>query len=495
MLYILGIDQGTTGTTVALFNENGQLAQKEYREHKQYYPKKAWVEHDPLEIWQNTYSLIVEAVNHLGIVYKQIKSIGITNQRETTVLWNKKTGKPVYNAIVWQCGRTKEYCDGLKEKISNQSVQEKTGLLLNPYFSASKVNWILNHVKGLKEKVNNDEICFGTIDSWLIWNLSGAKDHITDFTNASRTLLFNIKNLEWDEELLKLFEIPKTILAEVKDSSGYLSKTDATLFDGNEILISGVAGDQQAALYGQQCWSYGDVKNTYGTGCFFMVNTADKMIISKHQLLSTLACDKNGKSVYALEGSVFMAGAIIQWLRDELKVIEKAEETEEIAESVTDNGGVYLVPSFVGLGAPYWRSDLKAALFGMSRASSKSHIVRASLEAIAYQVKDLIDLIETDLSSKITDLKVDGGATENNFLMQFQSDILKKNVDRPEVIETTVLGAVMLAANAIDFWSDDVIKYMRKTDQIFKPQPDLDKEEFYTKWKKYVNAVVNLGAL
>jgi glycerol kinase len=493
MFYILGIDQGTTGTTVVLFGENGNMAHKEYSEHKQYYPKTGWVEHDPEEIWNNTYQLINDTVSNSKITFKQIKAIGITNQRETTVLWDRETGKAVYPAIVWQCGRTQSYCDKLKTTIDEKLINDKTGLVLNPYFSASKINWIIQNVKGVRDKITKNQICFGTIDSWLIYKLSAGKDHITDYTNASRTLLFNIHDLTWDIELLDLFEIDKNILPRVVHSSGKLSKSDAKLFSGFSIDITGIAGDQQAALFGQNCWEEGELKNTYGTGCFFMLNTGKKAIKSKNGLLTTIACNADGNIAYALEGSIFMAGAIIQWLRDELKLISSAKETEDIAESVKDNAGVYVVPAFTGLGAPYWISQAKAAIFGLSRGSGKEHIVRASLEAIAYQTKGIIDLIKLDLHFAPSELKVDGGASENNFLMQFQADILGIKVNRPKITETTVLGAAMLAAKAIGFWTDEKLTTIREVDELFSPNiNETEYNKLYLSWKNYVNAVVKI---
>lgn len=451
--YILSIDQGTTSSRAILFNHAGEIVEVAQKEFKQIYPKSGWVEHDALEIWATQFSVITEAITKANIKLDSIKGIGITNQRETTVVWNRKTGQPIYNAIVWQDRRTSEYCQQLVEKGYAKMIQEKTGLPIDSYFSASKINWILNHVKGAKKLAEKGELAFGTIDSWLVYNLTNGKTHVTDVSNASRTLLLNINTLTWDKELLAIFEIPESMLPKVCSSSEIYAHTSVEI--GNaQIPIAGIAGDQQAALFGQLCTKKGMVKNTYGTGCFLLMNIGNKPVISTNKLVTTVGW-KIGKEVaYALEGSIFIGGAVVQWLRDELGIIKKSSDVEKLATSVPDTNGVYLVPAFSGLGAPHWNADARGTLVGLSRGSNDAHIARASLESIAYQTYDILKAMENDSNSKIKELRVDGGATANTFLMQFQSDILKTKVIRPSVTETTALGAAFLAGLAVGFWKD-----------------------------------------
>ena len=451
--YVMALDQGTTSSRCILFNEKGLIVGSAQKEFKQIYPKGGWVEHDPMEIWSSQFSVAIEAIAKIGADSTDISSIGITNQRETTVVWDKRTGIPVYNAIVWQCRRTAEYCDELKVQGYDKMIKEKTGLLLDAYFSGTKVRWILENVEGAREKAENGHLLFGTIDSWLIWNLTKGKVHVTDYSNASRTLLFNIHELKWDEELLELFNIPKEMLPEVKPSSFVYGKTDTVLF-GHEIPIAGVAGDQQAALFGQMCHEPGTAKNTYGTGCFLLMNTGDKAVESKNGLLTTIAWGVDDKVEYALEGSIFVAGAAIQWLRDEMRMLKTSADSEEYANEVEDTDGVYLVPAFVGLGAPYWDPYARGTVVGLTRATKKEHFVRATLESLAYQTHDVLKAMQEDSGIELKALKVDGGACANDFLMQFQSDILNVQVDRPEVIETTALGAAYLAGLAVGYWKD-----------------------------------------
>ncbi|MBU3210259.1 glycerol kinase GlpK [Clostridium algidicarnis] len=451
--YVMALDQGTTSSRCILFNEKGLIVGSAQKEFKQIYPKGGWVEHDPMEIWSSQFSVAIEAIAKIGADSTDIASIGITNQRETTVVWDKRTGIPVYNAIVWQCRRTAEYCDELKAQGYDKMIKEKTGLLLDAYFSGTKVKWILDNVEGAREKAENGYLLFGTIDSWLIWNLTKGKVHVTDYSNASRTLLFNIHELKWDEELLDLFNIPKQMLPEVKPSSFVYGKTDKVLF-GHEIPIGGVAGDQQAALFGQMCHEAGTAKNTYGTGCFLLMNTGDKAVESKNGLLTTIAWGVDDKVEYALEGSIFVAGAAIQWLRDEMRMLKTSADSEEYANQVEDTDGVYLVPAFVGLGAPYWDPYARGTVVGLTRATKKEHFVRATLESLAYQTHDVLKAMQEDSGIELKALKVDGGACANDFLMQFQSDILNVQVDRPEVIETTALGAAYLAGLAVSYWKD-----------------------------------------
>lgn len=451
--YILSIDQGTTSSRAILFNHKGEIVEVVQREFKQIYPKSGWVEHDALEIWSSQFSVLSEVITKAKVKLDTIKGIGITNQRETTIVWNRKTGKPIYNAIVWQDRRTAEYCQKIAEKGLTKTIQEKTGLLIDAYFSASKINWILNNVKGAKKLAENGELAFGTVDSWLVYNLTSGEKHVTDVSNASRTLLLNIHTLEWDKELLDIFEIPESMLPQVCSSSEIYGHTSVEI--GNtQIPIAGIAGDQQAALFGQLCTKKGMVKNTYGTGCFLLMNIGNKPVISTNKLVTTVAW-KIGKEVaYALEGSIFIGGAVVQWLRDELGIIKNSSDVEHLATSVSDTNGVYVVPAFSGLGAPHWNPEARGTIVGLSRGSNDAHIARASLESIAFQTYDILKAMEIDSGSKIKELRVDGGATQNTFLMQFQSDILKTKVIRPAVTETTALGAAFLAGLAVGFWKD-----------------------------------------
>ncbi|MCY6483274.1 glycerol kinase GlpK [Clostridium aestuarii] len=451
--YIMALDQGTTSSRCIIFNKKGEIISVAQKEFEQIYPKAGWVEHDPMEIWGTQVGVAQEALAKANISPEDIAGIGITNQRETTVVWNKNTGKPVYNAIVWQCRRTAGYCDKLREKGMDKKIREKTGLVLDAYFSATKVKWILDNVEGAREQAEKGELLFGNIDTWLIWNLTKGKVYVTDYTNASRTMLYNIHELKWDEELLEILDIPKSMLPEVKPSSYIYGKTNREIL-GAEIPIAGVAGDQQAALFGQTCFKPGTAKNTYGTGCFLLMNTGEKAVDSKSGLLTTIAVGIDGKVEYALEGSVFIGGAVIQWLRDELRMIKSAPESEKYATAVEDSNGVYLVPAFVGLGAPYWDQYARGTMVGLTRGAKKEHIIRAAVESMAYQTYDVLKAMEQDSEIKLKELKVDGGACANNFLMQFQSDILGVNVARPEVIETTALGAAYLAGLAVGYWKD-----------------------------------------
>lgn len=450
--YILALDQGTTSSRAILFNKAGDIVKVAQKEFTQIYPKAGWVEHDATEIWATQSGVMREVVEAAGIHAEEIASIGITNQRETTVVWDKHTGVPIYNAIVWQCRRTASICDGIKSRGMEDYIRENTGLVVDAYFSGTKVKWILENVEGAKAKAEAGDLLFGTVDSWLIWNLTRGKVHATDYSNASRTMLYNIKELKWDEKILNDFGVPASVLPEVMPSSGAFGVTDPSVF-GVEIPIAGVAGDQQAALFGQACYEDGMVKNTYGTGCFMLMQTGEKMIPSKNGLLTTIAWGLDGKVEYALEGSVFMGGATIQWLRDELKMISDAADTEYFASKVDDTNGVYVVPAFAGLGAPYWDMYARGTIVGLTRGANRNHIIRAALESIAYQSMDLIKSMEEDSGLKLSTLKVDGGATANNFLMQFQADILGAEVQRPKVTETTALGAAYLAGLAVGFWS------------------------------------------
>ena len=490
--YILSIDQGTTGTTVLLFDRDGHIAGRAYSEFTQHYPKPGWVEHDAEEIWTVSKKVVDEALAGAGIGYDQVAGIGITNQRETTVIWDRKTGKPIHNAIVWQCRRTADICAALKAEGLEKIFHEKTGLVVDAYFSGTKIKWLLDNVDGARERAEAGELAFGTIDTWLIWNLTGGAVHVTDYTNASRTLIYNINDLAWDGELLETLDIPAAILPEVKSSSEVYGNTVAAVTSGAEVPVSGIAGDQQAALFGQCCWEPGMVKNTYGTGCFIMMNMGDKPVLSDNGLLTTLCCDRSGKPGYALEGSVFIAGAAVQWLRDELGVVGDAAETEAIAKSVEDANGVYVVPAFVGLGAPYWDMDARGAILGITRGTSRANIVRATLESIAFQTRDVVEVMLRDSGIAIGELRVDGGASNNDFLMQFQADILDAAVDRPEIVETTAMGAAFLAGLAVGFWgSADDLKAARKSAKRFASVMDADvRERLCAGWKEAVGRVL-----
>jgi glycerol kinase len=485
--YILSLDQGTTSSRAILFNQEGQIVSIAQKEFTQIFPTPGWVEHDALEIWSTQIGVASEVISKQSIQEDSIKAIGITNQRETTILWNNKTGIPIYNAIVWQDRRTADYCDELKLAGKQALIQEKTGLIIDAYFSASKIKWLLDHVEGARALAENGDLCFGTVDSWLVWKLTNGKVHVTDATNASRTMLYNIHSLEWDTELLDLFDIPASILPAVKSSSEIYGSTNL-LVSNQEIPIAGIAGDQQAALFGQICTKPGMVKNTYGTGCFMLMHTGEKAVRSQNNLLTTIALQINGKTFYALEGSVFIGGAVVQWLRDGLKIIRNSDEIESLAASVPDTDGVYMVPAFAGLGAPYWNQHAKGTIVGITRGTSSAHIARAALESIAYQTYDVLKAMEADAHIPILELRVDGGATKNNLLMQFQSDLLNTKVIRPTMIETTALGAAYLAGLAIGFWKDEATLSTKwVVDQIFEPLKDQEKIEKEIKgWQKAI---------
>jgi len=486
--FVMALDQGTTSSRCILFNEKGIIVSSAQKEFKQIYPKAGWVEHDPMELWSTQFSVAVEAMAKIGASGEDIATIGITNQRETTVVWDKRTGIPVYNAIVWQCRRTAETCDELKVKGYDKLIRSKTGLILDAYFSGTKIKWILDNVEGAREKAEQGHLIFGTIDTWLIWNLTKGNVHVTDYSNASRTLLYNIHELKWDDEILEILDIPKSMLPEVKPSSCVYGEASKVLF-GNEIPISGVAGDQQAALFGQMCHEEGTAKSTYGTGCFMLMNTGEKAVDSKKGLLTTIAWGVDGKVQYALEGSVFIAGAAIQWLRDEMRMIKDASDTEEYALAVEDTNGVYLVPAFVGLGAPYWDPYARGTIVGLTRGAKKEHFIRATLESLAYQSYDILKAMEEDSGIKLKALRVDGGACSNNFLMQFQADILDVQVDRPKIIETTALGAAYLAGLAIGYWnSKEDIANNWALSKAFEPAMTENKREnLLLGWHEAVN--------
>lgn len=473
--YIMALDAGTTSNRCILFNHKGEICSIAQKELKQYFPKPGWVEQDANEIWSTQLGVAVEAMQKIGASVQNIEAIGITNQRETTIVWERETGEPVYPAIVWQCRRTADYCDTLKQKGYTNIFQEKTGLLIDAYFSGTKVKWILEHVEGVKEKAKEGKLLFGTVETWLIWKLTKGKIHITDYSNASRTLLFNIKTLTWDEEILKLLDIPKNMLPEVRESSSIYGETDSAFFGGS-IPIAGAAGDQQAALFGQTCFTAGEAKNTYGTGGFLLMNTGEFPVYSKNGLLTTIAWGLDGKVNYALEGSIFVAGAAIQWLRDELKMIESAQESEYMAEKVKDTNGCYVVPAFTGLGAPYWDSYARGTIVGITRGVNKYHFIRATLESIAYQVNDVLQVMQEDSKIMLSVLKVDGGASANNFLLQTQADLINVLVSRPKCIETTALGAAYLAGLATGYWkSKEEVLQNWQIEKSFSPQ--IEKEE------------------
>ncbi|WP_067727122.1 glycerol kinase GlpK [Oceanobacillus damuensis] len=486
--FILSLDQGTTSSRAILFNHDGKIVETAQKEFEQFFPKPGWVEHDANEIWTSVLACIADVLRKADIDPSQIAGIGITNQRETTVVWDKNTGKPIYKAIVWQSRQTEEICKKLNEEGHQNLIRKKTGLLIDPYFSGTKVKWILDNVEGAREKAENGNLLFGTIDSWLVYKLSGGTTHVTDYSNASRTLLFNIYDLEWDEELLELLTVPKSMLPEVRQSSEVYARTVGYHFYGHEIPIAGIAGDQQAALFGQACFEKGMAKNTYGTGCFMLMNTGEKAVQSNHGLLTTLAWGVDGKVEYALEGSTFVAGSAIQWLRDGLKLIETSPQSEDFATKVDSTDGVYMVPAFVGLGTPYWDSDARGAIFGLTRGTTKDHFIRATLESLAYQTKDVLDAMIADSGIDLKTLRVDGGAVKNNFLMQFQSDILGVPVDRPVVQETTALGAAYLAGLAVGYWADkDEIAKQWLNERTFTNEMDNEQsKELYAGWQKAV---------
>lgn len=489
---ILALDQGTTSSRAIVFNHDGEIVNVSQKSFEQIFPKPGWVEHDPNEIWSSQMSVTAEVIAKVGISGKEIAAIGITNQRETTIVWDRETSKPIYNAIVWQDRRTSKYCDALKAEGHGDMIKEKTGLVLDAYFSATKLKWILDNVKGAREKAEQGKLCFGTVDTWLIWKLTRGKMFMTDVSNASRTMLLNIHTMEWDQELLNLFDIPQSILPEIKQSSEVYGVTSTTLFS-TKIPIAGVAGDQQAALFGQLCINPGMVKNTYGTGCFMLMNTGKKPVYSKNNLLTTVAWKMNGKTTYALEGSVFVGGAAVQWLRDGAKMIDAAHEIEELAASVPDNGGVYFVPALTGLGAPYWDQYARGAIVGITRGTTNAHIARATLEGIAYQVYDLAKAMEADFEKKGIELRVDGGAVANNLLMQFQSDLFNFKVIRPKTLETTALGAAYLAGLAIGYWdSVDELQKQWSIDREFSPEMPRDTvTELVKNWDKAVGRAGN----
>jgi glycerol kinase len=490
--YILSLDQGTTSSRAILFNKKGEIVHTAQKEFTQHFPKPGWVEHNANEIWGSILSVIAGVLSESGVKPEQIAGIGITNQRETTVVWDKETGAPVYNAIVWQSRQTSGICDDLKEKGYNDLFREKTGLLIDAYFSGTKVKWILDHVEGAREKAEQGKLLFGTIDTWLIWKLSGGKAHVTDYSNASRTLMFNIHDLKWDEELLDILGVPKSMLPEVKPSSEVYAHSVDYHFFGKEVPIAGAAGDQQAALFGQACFDKGMAKNTYGTGCFMLMNTGEKAVRSEHGLLTTIAWGLDGKIEYALEGSIFVAGSAIQWLRDGMRMLKDAEDSESYAKKVDSTDGVYVVPAFVGLGTPYWDSDVRGAVFGVTRGTSKEHFIRATLESLAYQTKDVLSAMEADSGIELRTLRVDGGAVKNNFLMEFQSDILNVPVERPTINETTALGAAYLAGLAVGYWnSREEIAEQWAIDKSFSPSMAEEvRTDLYGGWKKAVKAAI-----
>jgi glycerol kinase len=490
--YILAFDQGTTSSRAILFDKDANIISVAQKEFTQIFPKPGWVEHDPIEIWQSQIDVAREAVAKANIRPAQIAAIGITNQRETAIVWDRETGKPIYNAIVWQDRRTAGFCDELKKRGLEDYIKENTGLVVDAYFSGTKINWILNNVEGARQKAHEGKLCFGTVDSWLIWNLTKGKVHATDFSNASRTLIYNIKDLKWDEKLLHEFDIPVSILPEVLSSSGIFGVTNPDLFFDMEIPIAGVAGDQQSALFGQACFEPGMAKNTYGTGCFMLMNTGTERVKSKHGLLTTIAWSVDGKVEYALEGSVFIAGAAIQWLRDGLKLIDSAQDSEFFAMKVEDTGGVYVVPAFAGLGAPYWDMYARGGIFGLTRGTEKAHLIRATLESLAFQTFDILEVMEKDSNIQLKKLKVDGGACANNLLMQFQADILNTKVERPKVIETTALGAAYLAGLAVGFYQKDQLAKNQQINACFEPKMKPEKREKLLKgWKKAVERTRN----
>lgn len=488
--YILSIDQGTTSSRTILFNKAGEVENVAQKEFTQHFPKPGWVEHDAMEIWQSVQDVVKETLTKYKA--EEIAAIGITNQRETTVVWNKKTGVPVYNAIVWQSRQTADICDDLKSNGLNDTFRNKTGLLIDAYFSGTKLKWILDNVAGAREQASKGELLFGTIDTWLLWKLSAGKTHATDYSNASRTLMYNIHDLVWDKELLDLLDVPANVLPKVCSSSEIYGYTETDLFNGTRIPISGIAGDQQAALFGQACFSEGMAKNTYGTGCFMLMNTGTQAVQSNNGLLTTIAWGIDGKVEYALEGSIFVAGSAVQWLRDGLQFFKEAAQSEAHASSVETSDGVYVVPAFVGLGTPYWDSEVRGAMFGLTRGTSKEHLIRATLEAITYQVKDVLKAMEQDSGIKLKSLRVDGGAVHNNLLMQFQSNILEVPVDRPVVNETTALGAAYLAGLATGFWKNrDEIATQWLIDKTFKPCFTKEKVQYlYDGWKTAVQAAI-----
>ena len=486
--YILALDQGTSSSRAIVFDHDGSVRSVAQKEFTQHFPKPGWVEHDPMEIWASEASVIAEAISTIGIGGKEIAGIGITNQRETTIVWDAETGKPVYNAIVWQDRRTAEFCEALAPYAD--TIRKKTGLIVDAYFSGTKIRWILDNVPGAREKAEKGQLRFGTVDTWLVWQLTRGEVHVTDVTNASRTMLFNINTLEWDKELLELLQIPASMMPTVKSSSEVYGNTKTTIF-AHEVPISGIAGDQQAALFGQMCTEPGSVKNTYGTGCFLLMNTGEKPIMSKNNLLTTIAWKIGGKVNYALEGSIFVGGSVVQWLRDGLGIIRSSSEIEALAKTVPDNGGVYFVPALTGMGAPYWDSSARGLLTGITRGTTAAHIARAALEGIAFQTMDIVGAMEKDAGVKLSELKVDGGASRNNLMMQFQADVLGASVIRPKVTETTAMGAAYLAGLAVGYWSSiDEIKRQWQVDAAFKPSA-ADTSALKAGWADAIKRTIN----
>ena len=485
--YVIALDAGTTSNRCILFNKKGEMCSVAQREFTQYFPEPGWVEHDAYEIWASMLGVVVEAMNKIGATADDIAAIGITNQRETAIVWDKYTGEPIYHAIVWQCRRTSQYCDTLKEKGLTDVFRNKTGLIIDAYFSGTKIKWILEHVPGAKERAANGELLFGTVETWLIWKLTKGKVHVTDYSNASRTMLFNINTLQWDDEILNELQIPKNMLPDVKPSSYVYGYTDAS-FLGGEIAIAGAAGDQQAALFGQTCFEAGEAKNTYGTGCFLLMNTGEVPVYSKNGLVTTIAWGLDGKVNYALEGSIFVAGAAIQWLRDEMHLINSAAESEYMARQVEDTNGCYVVPAFTGLGAPHWDQYARGTIVGITRGVNRYHIIRATLESLAYQVNDVLEAMKADAGIKLSALKVDGGASANDFLMQSQANIINAPVHRPKCVETTAMGAAYLAGLAVGYWADkNEVLQNWSIDQVFKSEIDETKRNSMIKgWNKAV---------
>ncbi|SDE29728.1 glycerol kinase [Paenibacillus sp. UNCCL117] len=491
-MYIVAVDQGTTSTRAIIFDRQGDIVSTAQQEIKQFYPQPGWVEHNASEIWVSVLGVLATALTEAEIRADRIAAVGITNQRETTVVWDRHTGHPIYHAIVWQSRQSAGICEELKRQGHEELFRSKTGLLIDPYFSGTKVKWILDHVDGAREKAERGDLLFGTIDSWLVWKLSGGKTHVTDYSNASRTLLYNIHELKWDEELLDILGIPRAMLPEVRSSSEVYAHTVEHHFFGCRTPIAGMAGDQQAALFGQACFEKGMVKNTYGTGCFMLMNTGEQAVASRHGLLTTIAWGIGGKVEYALEGSIFVAGSALQWLRDGLRMIKSAADSEAYASRVTSTEGVYVVPAFVGLGTPYWNSEVRGAVFGLTRGTSKEHFIRATLEALAYQTKDVTSVMEEDSGLTLRTLRVDGGAVRNNFLMQFQSDLLGTDVERPAVNETTALGAAYLAGLAVGYWKDrGEIAERWRSERTFAPAMAAStRDELYSGWRKAVKAAM-----
>ena len=490
--YILSLDQGTSSSRAIIFDEKGEIKAVNQQEFRQIFPQSGWVEHDPQEIWSSQASVVAGAITSIGINGLDIAGIGITNQRETTIVWDRETGTPVYNAIVWQDRRTSDYCDELKAEGKVDFVRERTGLIIDAYFSATKIKWILDHVKGAREKAEAGKLVFGTVDTWLVWNLTRGEAHVTDVTNASRTMLFNIHTLDWDDELLALFDIPRSMMPEVRSSSEVYGYTKTTLF-AHKVPIAGIAGDQQAALFGQMCVEPGMVKNTYGTGCFLLMNSGDKPVYSKNNLLTTVAWKLGDKVTYALEGSIFVGGAVVQWLRDGLKIIRSSSEVEALASTVPDSGGVYFVPALTGLAAPYGKQGARGVISGISRGTTTAHIARAALEGIAYQTMDVVNAMSKDAGIELKELRVDGGASANNLLLQFQADLLDSWVIRPRIIETTALGAAYLAGLAVGFWGSlDEIRQQWQVDRRFVPiEPEETMRRLKAGWQDAVERLIH----